>query len=250
MATALGANARYLSLTDTGYADVRFIAWEISHDSRSYEEVAAGRQTRVGLPRRYYNGLKDYFNRILTYPFIMHDPISMEHPFEVGTGIYWRDARLKFFRDKKTIAVEFRPVALQPTFHEDVAMMAFYIGRLLWSQHTKEPLLPIELVRKNKLQAMKYGMGGGVFYFLNSSNAIIQSCRTSIVLACEIDRAEKGLRLLGVETPDIAYFFEPLRQRLSAGSPAECFAKKVKEYERNHSRRESLILAMQELNIV
>jgi len=247
MAVALGANARYLGLCDTGYADVRFVAWEISHDSRSYEELASGRQTRVGLPRRYYTGLNDYFNRILTYPFIMNDSISLEHPFEVGTGIYWRDARLKFFRNKKTIAVEFRPVALQPTLHEDIGMMVFYLGRLLWSQHEKETLIPIEYVRVNKLQAMKRGMNCKL-YSLNGS--AIQLSPASIVLACEINKAEKGLQLLGTETAEINYFFEPLRQRLSSGSPAECFAKKVKECEQKLGRREALISTIQELNLV
>ncbi len=251
MAVALGANARYLDLLDTGYADVRFVAWEISHDSRSYEEVANGRQTRVGLPRRYYNGVHDYFRRILTYPFIMDDPVSLEHPFEVGVGLYWRDARLKFFRDKKTIAVEFRPVALQPTLHEDVAMMMFFLGRLLWGQYKKEILLPMQYVRENKNQAMRDGMKCKLYSF-NDCASVVQLTPAKIALVREIDRAEEGLRLFGIEMSDIKYFFEPLRQRLFSGSPAECFAVKVKEFEckQKLSRKESLILAMQELNLV
>ncbi|MFH1392409.1 MAG: glutamate-cysteine ligase family protein [bacterium] len=243
LAVALGANAPYLNLLDTGYADVRFLAWEISHDSRSHEEVANGRQTRVGLPRRYYGGLNDYFNRILSYPFVMDDPISLKHPFEVGNGLYWRDARLKFFRDKKTIAVEFRPVSLQPTLHEDIAMMIFYLGRLFWSQHKNETLLPMKYVRENKLRAMKYGLNTKLYIL---SDFVISSDSATTILAREINRAEEGLLLLGAKNQDIKYFFDPLRKRLLTGSPAECFVKKVKHYEKKMGRREALIAAIKQ----
>jgi len=247
LAVALGANAPYMNLLDTGYADVRFLAWEISHDSRSHEELANGRQTRVGLPRRYYKGMNDYFNQILSYLFVMNDPISMEHPFEVGNGIYWRDARLKFFRDKKTIAVEFRPVSLQPTLREDIAMMIFYLGRLLWSQQKNETLIPMEYVRENKFRAMKYGLNAKL-KILN--NSIISSKPATTILAQEINRAEEGLRLFGAKNQDIKYFLDPLRKRLSTGSPAECFVKKVKYYEKKLDRREALIAAIKELDVV
>jgi len=247
LAVALGANAPYMNLLDTGYADVRFLAWEISHDSCSHEELANGRQTRVGLPRRYYKGMNDYFNQILSYPFVMNDPISMEHPFEVGNGIYWRDARLKFFRDKKTIAVEFRPVSLQPTLREDIAMMIFYLGRLLWSQQKNETLIPMEYVRENKFRAMKYGLNAKL-KILN--NSIISSKPATTILAQEINRAEEGLRLFGAKNQDIKYFLDPLRKRLSTGSPAECFVKKVKYYEKKLDRREALIAAIKELDVV
>ncbi len=174
----------------------------------------------------------------------MNDPISMKHPFEVGNGIYWRDARLKFFRDKKTIAVEFRPVSLQPTLHEDVAMMIFYLGRLFWSQHKNEILLPMKYVRENKLRAMKYGLNTKLHVL---SNSVISSDSATIILAREINRAEEGLTLLGAKTQDIKYFLDPLRKRLLTGSPAECFVKKVKYYEKKLDRRKALIAAIEEV---
>ncbi|PIP66861.1 MAG: hypothetical protein COW93_03375, partial [Parcubacteria group bacterium CG22_combo_CG10-13_8_21_14_all_41_9] len=112
----------------------------------------------IGLPQRYYRSVKDYFEQIKYYPFILDDPISMAHPFDVGLGLCWRDSRLKFFREKRTIAVEFRPISLQPTLWEDVAMMFFFIGRLAWSQYNQESMLPMCLVQANKEQANNHGL--------------------------------------------------------------------------------------------
>lgn len=256
LATALGANAQYLALRNTGFADMRFISWEISHDFRTTEEVASGRQTRVGLPRRYYQSMTDYFNRVLSYPFILHDPISQEHHFEVGNGIYWRDARLKFFQDKKTVGIEFRPVSIQPTLHEDIAMMMFYAGRLLWSQNHNEPLLPIEFVRANKSAAMKNGLNGQL-YFLNNQNEI-KLAPTKTVVADSIERSAEGLKLLNDSDKEIDNFLDVLRARITTGSPAEIFAQKVKLFEGvshngqfdEQTRKRALIAATKELKII
>lgn len=247
MAIALGANSRYLGGVDTGYADVRLIAWEISHDSRSDEEIANGLQTRVGLPQRYYKDLNDYFNCVLDYPFVMNDPVSLQHPFEVGNGIYWRDARLKFLRDKKTIAVEFRPVPLQPTLHEDIGMMAFYVGRLLWSENQKEPLLPFEFVKENRDNAMKFGLDCGLY---SQNDSVVRKIPADIALAREVARAEEGLLSLNISMQEIACFMEPLRNRLLVGgNPAELFHETVKKHEQQMNRRDALISAMGEFNL-
>lgn len=42
LAVALGANARFVDGVDTGYADVRGMLWDYSHDVRNSEEVQSG----------------------------------------------------------------------------------------------------------------------------------------------------------------------------------------------------------------
>lgn len=252
-AMAIGANARYMSCRDTGICDVRFDAWEISHDVRSPAEAAAGRLTRVGLPQCYYRSVEDYFGRIQTYPFILNDPISMAHPFEVGIGLYWRDARLKFFQEKGTIAVEFRPVALQPSLDEDVVMMFFFIGRLTWSQHNQEPLLPMNKVRANKEQATAYGLNSQLW---RQNRMSVEQAPGRRVMADEINRAAEGLNLLGASPDVVDGTLQVLEQRLNRGSPAEQFAAAVQSIEtgilskQKDRRRNAIISAIQQLGLI
>ena len=249
MAVALAANASHLGYLYTGYADVRFVSWEISHDTRSHEEVRRGFPTRVGLPHRYFDGMNEYFNQILSYPFVMNDPISLQHPFEVGNGIFWRDVRLKFFRDSQKLGVEFRPVAIQPTLHEDVAMMMFYIGRLLWSQKVKENLMPMDLVRQNKESVMRRGMQAKLHTQHNDTISVLPA---SEALAIEIKRAEEGLTLLEADPDKRLYYVNSWLQRVSTGSPAEVFIESSrKKLARNfEDARNNLIESIEELNLV
>ncbi len=228
LAIALGANAPYINCLDTGFADVRFAAWEYSHDTRNTAERAAGRLTRIGLPQRYYSSVAEYFQRIMSYPFILNDSTSLEHPFEVGNGTYWRDARLKFFRDKHTIAVEFRPIALQPTLHEDIALAAFYLGRLTWSQAVAEPLLSMEKVRWNKREAERNGMN--CMLYGQPENNVVCIKGTSI-LQKELQRSAEGLQHLGASTADARMLLEPLYVHLDQGCPAEQLIRRVRQHE-------------------
>lgn len=249
MAVALAANATHLGYLYTGYADVRFIVWEISHDTRTHKEINAGFPTRVGLPRAYFNDMHDYLNQVLSYPFVMNDAISKEHPFEVGNGIYWRDARIKFFREAHKLGVEFRPIGIQPSLHEDISIMLFYVGRLLWSQHHKEMLLPMEYVKKNKGSAMSWGMKCNLYTNVNGKIVLMPA---NIALAIEIGRAEEGLSLLGADISTRADYVNVWKQRLSQGSPAEVFLKSLNgKLQFNFAEaRCNLIETIEELNLV
>jgi len=154
----------------------------------------------------------------------MNDPISLQYQFEVGNGIFWRDARLKFFRDKKTIGIEFRPVAVQPTLHEDISVVLFYIGRLLWSQNVGEQLLPMELVWENKESAMRLGMQAKLHTQVNGKIVLLPATQAAGI---EIERAEQGLALLESDAWKRLYFINTLRERIEGGSPGERFVKTV-----------------------
>jgi gamma-glutamylcysteine synthetase len=252
LALALGANAPYLDFRHSGYADVRNVAWERSHDTRSPEELRHGRLTRIGLPARYYQDVNDYFNRILSYPFVMTDDLALEDPFAVGNGIYWRDARLKFFRDKRKIAVEFRPVSLQPSLAEDVAMAMFYIGRLTWSQHYQEPLLPLHLVHENKQEAMRRGTHARLISWFKDKWTHADG---PTVLRRELERAHEGLLRRGESANNIRNSFAILKERIALGTPAERLMRSVQALERSsptfnlERRRAALIESLYSLGL-
>lgn len=74
MVVATFGNARFLELKDTGIEDLRMVAWEISHDTRTTQDLDNRKSTRIGLPTRYYKDLEDYLNSITEYPFILDAP--------------------------------------------------------------------------------------------------------------------------------------------------------------------------------
>lgn len=252
-AVAIGANARYLGCRDTGICDVRFPAWETSHDTRSPSEVASGYPTRIGLPQQYYQSMADYFSQVGSYPFILDDPVSLAHPFEVGLGMYWRDARLKFFQEKGVVGVEFRPVAIQPSLGEDMAMMFFYVGRLHWSQRYQEPLLPMDLVRSNKEQATTFGLDSRLWC---QKGTAVEQVPAYLAMKEELNRAAEGLRQFGAPPWVIENMIQVLGKRLGQGSPAEQFAATVQRIEagfpvgQKDRRRNAIIGAIRQLGLI
>ncbi len=255
-ATTLAANARFLNLEDTEYHDVRFEVWRKSHDTRTAEEISSGKFTRVGMPSNYYIDIKDYFNRISSHPFVLSGGQFTEHAFEISNGLYWKDARLKFFHEKNVVAVEFRPIAVQPTLEEDFALIGFYVGRLLWSQQYNEKLLPINMVHNNKMEAMLHGMKAGLFFNDNAGRVVFANAKD--VLAIEVDRAMDGLRALDISNETIARYEEILCKKIISGDPAEMFyntlIKKISGTDLAlmdfSKRRELFIETMDTLNLV
>lgn len=212
IAVALSANARFLECKDTGLADLRMKAWSISHDVRTNNECANGYASRVGLPNSYYSNVHDYWNRVLQWPFILNEPGITEKAFEIGHGLCWRDARLKWFRDKKVIGVEFRPVSLQPTLYDDLCIMAFAVGRILWSQQTQEHLLPMQYVIRNKNNAERFGMTAELLHW-NHNGHLTQS-NVSEIAEEELTKSAYGLRTIGVAEDTIKILACPIERRI------------------------------------
>ncbi len=214
MAIAISANARYLQWTDSSYSDVRMVAWERSFDTRTEEERAKGEGNRVGLPKRYYHDMEDYLTQVGSYPFILSFP---EGALDLAIGMNWRDARIKFVG--KSAVVEFRPVSSQSTVEENIAIMAFYVGRLLWSQQNNELLLPIAKVRENKNNVMKNG---------NNANFLVFNERNSVVevpaykgMQIEIQKAMEGLGKAGIsELSYVRSLFYILKRNAAEGTPS------------------------------
>lgn len=245
----LCANARFIADRDTGLRDLRNIAWEVSHDTRTPEERNKGALTRVGLPGHYYSDMQDYFDQISQYPFILYNPPAA---LQIGIGLNWRDARIKLIED--SLVVEFRPVSTQPTVDENLAAMLFYTGRLGWSQITNEPLLDFSLVRANKEMVMRYGVQG--YLWTTEGNHILQAPALE-VLEKELGKAKKGMEMLGFDNQGFSGFFELLESRFSKGIPADKMAKAVYtrmqqgfKSEENLLLHDALILALNEMKVV
>lgn len=247
MATALGANSRLLEGKDTGLADTRMIAWEISHDTRTLRETEEGKITRVGLPGIYYTDMQDYFQRLAAQPFIIEVPedVIPNAAFPIGIGLNWRDTRIKF--TDNSVLVEFRPVSVQSTPKENIAMMLFWLGRLAYSQQTNEPLLDMKKVKENRDNAMALGMAGQLWTFTDANELIQLPAYEALNL--ELARAEIGLMKSGVDVNDSKSYISILLDRVNTKTPpakktADCFKKYSEE---GFPRREALVLALNEV---
>ena len=188
----------------------------------------------------YYLDLRDYLQRVSCYPFILYDP---EHAFQIGIGLNWRDARIKFIED--SIVVEFRPVSTQPTVRENIAIMLFYLGRLHWSIQNNEPLLDLKLVEQNRNQAMYFGLNSRLWTYRGRRIEILPA---EVALDLELKRATDGLMSFGFSKEEIDYYFEILRVRLSEKeTPSDKLARRFYHYNSlGYTKKESLILALNE----
>jgi len=233
---AFSGNARYLSHQDTKVQDARMMSWEVSHDTRtfcdtrlqdlriiSWERSFDMRPTktedwrneiRVGLPGRYFRDMADYLQRAGTFPFILDAP---ESALAIAIGMTWLDARVKFIGDSSI--VELRLPSTQPTIEEEILLTLLYIGRLHYSQASEEPILPINMVRENRISAMLYGTSRPM-WFLNSGGGPVR-LPAKMGLAIELERARIGLNCLGLLS---VLDRELLEKVLKIGSPSDRLA--------------------------
>jgi hypothetical protein len=215
---AISGNSRYIELQDTGYNDLRITAWEISHDTRTEEELARGMGMRIGLPERYFKSIEDYLIRILRYPFILYAP---EDALNVGIGLTWLDTRIKFVDD--TAVVEFRVVPTQPTIEDEMALMLFYIGRLFYSQMWDEPLMPMKMVQENREVAIKQGLSGEMWHWKH--NKALSKEATRSVIESEISKANLALMNFGVVPIDNLF---NIFGKINRGTPSEILGRELK----------------------
>lgn len=209
----IGGNSRYLECTDTGMNDVRILAWEASHDTRTVRDVVRGGKTRIGLPERYFLNIEDYFNRVSRYPFILHNP---EFAVQIGIGLHWLDTRTKIIGD--TAVVEFRMLPTQPHIADEISFALAFIGRLLYATHTNEQLLPLELVKENRLAALLYGTGSHVWI---EDSGLLKRIPLGEAIEMETTRAIKGLLNMGI---DESKRLKEFTSRYKENSPSEVLA--------------------------
>ena len=264
-AVAISSNARYLGGVDTEFSDMRFVIWELNHDTRTEGEVQRGKVTRVGLPRDYHKDMESYFQDLSSYPFILDtdlagnlsDTSKVQEFLSKTVGLNWRDARIKFQLDSepKRLLVEFRPLSTQASFLEDIACLMFYIGRLHFSKIYRESLISMHKVRQNKQQSMLKGNDGQLWYRDYSGNVVLESAR--VVLEVELERAIHGMQMIvGAQARKedegfIDLFTSTLTSNLET-SPSERFHTCINSFlGRNTSNlRDAILMACKELNLV
>lgn len=230
----LAANARYVQCSDTGFADVRMHAWQLTHDTRTRRQLRKGYGPRVGLPERYFGSVSDYLQRIARFPFILDNP---DAALQIAIGMTWLDARIKFI--EQSVVVELRNLPTQAEWEDEVALTAAYLGMLAYCDHYRLPLMPIDRVADNRMSAMQYGLNGRMW--LDGEQA--SAAHATEVWLC---RAEEGLRLRGLH--DACVWLERLYSRLKVGCPSEQLAGML---ERNpRPTEQQLAAAMQALNML
>ena len=234
---AFTGNARYLNCRATEIKDARMISWEISHKDRtfcdtklqdlrimSWEKSFDVRpdkteswqdELRVGLPGRYFRNISDYLERAGTFPFILYAP---ESALAISVGMTWLDARTKFIGD--SAIVELRLPSTQPTIEEEILLTLLYLGRLQYSQESNENLLPINMVKENRLSAMLCGLKRPM-WFLNKKGIPIK-LPAKIGLVKELEQAMIGLGKLGLLS---VLDKELLDWLLTVGSPSDRMGK-------------------------
>lgn len=220
-AVAMGGNSRFLDGTDTGYADIRCVLWDLSHDIRTYGEVAQGLSGRSGLPTTYYEDIEDFFLDAHDQPSIF-TPAQLQGPaFETGIGLLWRDARIKFLRrgtSDEQIVLEFRPVSVQPTPFEDYAILAFAVGHMLGSEYLQIPNLPMPYLHDNRASAMIDGMKGMLWVRCEGTWAYLPA-GDAVRLAHAV--AEEGLQTLGISDAELQDLRKTWEISLVDGCPSE-----------------------------
>lgn len=224
-AVALSANARFLEGKDTGYADIRTLLWEQSHDIRTEREVAQGLCGRVGLPTTYYRDLRDYFldvhDQPTMLPYSVFEGENAAEPFDVATRLLWREVRLKFLpvgANVRQIVLEFRQMSVQPTAKEDYAMILFAVGHLMGVTLEKRPLQPWRYLKENRLNAARFGLDGHLWYY--GRNAWTKGCARE-ALKSEFLTAVRGLKALCGDEDIIDEVYDVWCKRLIAGTPSD-----------------------------
>lgn len=188
-AVALGGNSRIIEGKDTGFSDIRVPLWEKSADFRSSEDYGE-ESPRAGKLESYYDSIDDYFER-LDPIYVAPDPDSA---LDQAVANNWKDVNIKFDREDKNALVELRPLSIQPSAREDLALSMFMTGRIAYAQVNGESPMDIEKVNRNRYSAMHNGMDTPLY---SSSSESLED--STDVLNEELDYARKGLEILEIE---------------------------------------------------
>src|SRR6185369_8550463 len=221
---AISGNSRFLDGKDTGFSDTRMIVWERTHDTRTAIERVINASLRVGLPDRYFDSYEEYLSYTKGFPFILYDPDAAAN---LALGLNWSDARMKL---KDTMLTEFRPVSIQPSVEEDVAVCAANIGILHHHRLAKYKLPPMLVNKLNRSAAMRFGLSAR--FIEQDRSGSFRYVPAADVIEKALNQAEHGLALAGFL--DGQGFINVLRNRLARmHTPSDDFYSKIKNKEMN-----------------
>ena len=212
---ALFSNARFINNKESGFKDARLKVWQETHDIRNQKQRENNEEIRIGLPNTYFTSILDYLSRVSAHDFILEDT---DHAFEIGIGLNWHDARIKFIEKENGYLpiVEMRSISSQPNLELDVAATLSYIGML----ESQKYLLDIEKVRFNRESALKHGLEGLMF----DDTGRIKS--TLGIVKEKVEKAKLGLFRFGYSSKSVDEALNPVYRILESGkSPADRYNK-------------------------
>jgi len=210
--TALAGNSRFIDGKDLGFNDTRMELWEKAFDIGDMEKD----NLDIGKIDEYFQDLEDIKERLKEQPRIINDTekegIEEEYaetvediPLDVAEGMFWKDTRIKSTEVYETeegkeeqvrddLLVEFRQNSTQPTLEEDIAVHAFYIGRVVYEQEglgEGDELLDIEKVNQNRYEAMRNGLDAELYAW--DAEEDDQPIEAEEVIGDELEKAREGL---------------------------------------------------------
>jgi len=235
---ALTGNARFLDMVDTGYSDIRMLTWELTHDIRTAHEVRSNQGFNVGMPPRYFTNIQDYLTYVRTallaagnLPFIKN---NVSRAFEIGMGLCWLDSKLKFKNDQ--ILLEFRPISIQPSVAEDIAVGAYFIGLLEYHRRQMSSLPTMSQNAWNRRAAMEKGLTAD--FIMNDGKKPV-SLPAKFVVAESLKNAAVGLTDCGLGNN--VEKLDPLFRRLEQNmNPSDELASHINQLGVSSSRRLAL----------
>lgn len=218
--TALTGNSRFHDGGDLGVDDSRVELWEKSFDIGEFEKD----ESDIGKLDKYFEDIDDVRDRMLEQPRIMNSEEVEPVALDVAQGMYWKDVRVKTVDSgdegleiKDDAVVEFRQNSIQPTVEEDIAVHAFYIGRIAYEQEVvdgnyPEDLPNEELVNENRYNAMREGLDSEMYGWNVENGGEKQEAEQ--VLRGELNKARQGLEEINLEDPG---YLDILESRLDRG---------------------------------
>ena len=207
--TALSGNSRFIDGKDIEFNDIRMEVWEKAFDIGDMEKD----DLDIGKIDEYFQDLEDIKERMQEQPRIVndtrHEGIDEKYsekmekiPLNVAEGMFWKDARIKMTETIETeesikqhvrddLLVEFRQNSTQPTLEEDIAVHAFYIGRIIYEQSDElegnSELLDIKKVNQNRYEAMRNGLNTELYDWKGEKKSAEE------VIGEELEKAREGL---------------------------------------------------------
>ena len=211
---AIFGNAKYINSKESGFKDCRVKVWEETHDTRNSVERNEDKEIRIGLPKRYFSSIEDYFARVSAHPFILDlEPAA----FEIGIGLNWHDARIKFVEKPQGYLplVEMRSLSAQQSTEEDVAATLMYIGLLEY----ESKLQSMENLKFNRESALKDGLEGVMIDDKGRFRSTLDVAKDKAL------NAREGLLSLGYDARSVDLALRPVYRILEEGkSPADRYS--------------------------
>lgn len=202
--TALSGEPSSINGEETGWYNFRLLGWhKMLKQEKWLNAYRAKRPLRVGIPTTYFDSFEHYIEHIKPIVPILNptsdDMLEKIKNLWFGTRIKFKPTLDKNNPEKYDLVVEFRDPGSMHTIEEDVAIVAYALGRSKYISdevsNEKMNLIDLPNVYKN---------------FLNASSVGLNYAKSNHFLRQEIETAMIGLESLGYKKNEIITAIDPL----------------------------------------